>query len=66
MTTQLHNPMSVWFLGAPVSKVIAVSTAIVYVIAETNKWHDALILGERQLRKTKMATIFCHVTVITC
>lgn len=50
-STQLHNPMAVWFLGAPISKAIAISTAIVYVMAEMNKWHDALILGERQFCK---------------
>ena len=46
-TSQLHNPTkAVWFLGAPVSKAIAISTTIVYIIAEMNKAHSALILGE--------------------
>jgi hypothetical protein len=50
-STQLHNPLAVWFLGAPISKAIAISTAIMYVMAEMNKWHDALILGEWQFCK---------------
>ena len=48
-SSQLHNPRAVWFLGAPVSKAIAVSTAIVYVLAEMNKMHDALVLGKSNL-----------------
>ena len=46
-STALHNPRAVWFLGAPVSKAIAVTTAIVYVVAEMNKWHASMVLGER-------------------
>lgn len=45
-SSQLHSPKAVWFLGAPLSKAIAMSTASVYVLAEMNHWHDALILGE--------------------
>ena len=41
----LHNPRSVWFLGAPVSKAIAITTTIVYIFAEMNKSHGALVLG---------------------
>jgi hypothetical protein len=44
--SQLHNPKAVWFLGAPVSKAIAASTAAIYVLAEMNKWHEALVFGE--------------------
>ena len=41
----LHNPRSVWFLGAPVSKATAITTTIVYIFAEMNKGHGALVLG---------------------
>ena len=48
-TTQLHNPKSAYFLGAPVSKAIAFSTAIVYVVAEMKHWHAAMVFGETLL-----------------
>eukprot|EP00584_Thalassiosira_punctigera_P014764 CAMPEP_0172553976 /NCGR_PEP_ID=MMETSP1067-20121228/52641_1 /TAXON_ID=265564 ORGANISM="Thalassiosira punctigera, Strain Tpunct2005C2" /NCGR_SAMPLE_ID=MMETSP1067 /ASSEMBLY_ACC=CAM_ASM_000444 /LENGTH=298 /DNA_ID=CAMNT_0013342259 /DNA_START=104 /DNA_END=1000 /DNA_ORIENTATION=+ len=48
-SSQLHNPRAVWFMGAPVSKAIAISTAIVYVVVEMNKWHDALILDTTKI-----------------
>eukprot|EP00580_Thalassiosira_gravida_P004455 CAMPEP_0201623996 /NCGR_PEP_ID=MMETSP0493-20130528/327_1 /ASSEMBLY_ACC=CAM_ASM_000838 /TAXON_ID=420259 /ORGANISM="Thalassiosira gravida, Strain GMp14c1" /LENGTH=297 /DNA_ID=CAMNT_0048093747 /DNA_START=92 /DNA_END=985 /DNA_ORIENTATION=+ len=48
-SSQLHNPREVWFLGAPVSKAIAISTAIVFVVAEMNKWHDALMLDTTKI-----------------
>lgn len=48
-TSQLHNPRAVWFLGAPISKAIALSTAIVYVVVEINKWHDALVLDTAKI-----------------
>mmetsp|Transcript_4603 Transcript_4603/g.8852 ORF Transcript_4603/g.8852 Transcript_4603/m.8852 type:complete len:298 (+) Transcript_4603:164-1057(+) len=48
-SSQLHNPREVWFLGAPVSKAIAISTAILFVVAEMNKWHDALMLDTTKI-----------------
>ena len=45
-SSQLQNPRAVWFLGAPVSKAIAATTAVTYVVAEMNDFHDALIFGE--------------------
>jgi hypothetical protein len=45
-SSQLHNPTAAWFLGAPVSKAIALSTVAVYALAEMKNWHDALILGK--------------------
>jgi len=48
-SSQLHNPRAVWFLGSPVSKAIAVSTSIVYVLAEMNKMHDALVLDTTKI-----------------
>lgn len=48
-SSQLHNPRAVWFLGAPVSKAIAISTVIVYVVAEMNNWHDSLVLDTTKI-----------------
>mmetsp|Transcript_29580 Transcript_29580/g.71472 ORF Transcript_29580/g.71472 Transcript_29580/m.71472 type:complete len:162 (-) Transcript_29580:713-1198(-) len=48
-SSQLHNPRAVWFLGAPVSKTIAISTVAIYIAAEMNKWHDALILDTTKI-----------------
>ncbi|EED91735.1 predicted protein [Thalassiosira pseudonana CCMP1335] len=47
--SQLHNPKAVWFLGAPVSKAIAASTAAIYVLAEMNKWHEALVFDTSKI-----------------
>lgn len=48
-TSQLQNPRAAWFTGAPLSKAIALSTAVGYVVAETNKWHEALILDTAKI-----------------
>mmetsp|Transcript_18168 Transcript_18168/g.42351 ORF Transcript_18168/g.42351 Transcript_18168/m.42351 type:complete len:300 (-) Transcript_18168:17-916(-) len=48
-TTQLHNPRATWFLGAPVTKAVAVSTAIIYIIAEMNKLHRAMMLDTTKI-----------------
>ncbi|KAL3805785.1 hypothetical protein HJC23_007746 [Cyclotella cryptica] len=48
-SSQLHNPRSVWFLGAPVSKAIAISTAVIYVIAEMKKWHEAMVFDTTKI-----------------
>lgn len=47
--SQLHGPGAAWFQGAPVTKAIAISTAIIYVVAEMNKWHDALIFDTTKI-----------------
>ncbi len=44
--TQLHNPKAVWFLGAPVSKAIALLAVVTFIVAEMNKLHQALVFGE--------------------
>ena len=44
--TQLHNPKAVWFLGAPVSKAIALLVVVTFIVAEMNKLHQALVFGE--------------------
>lgn len=43
---QLHNPKAVWFLGAPVSKAIALLAVVTFIVAEMNKLHQALVFGE--------------------
>mmetsp|Transcript_24595 Transcript_24595/g.42093 ORF Transcript_24595/g.42093 Transcript_24595/m.42093 type:complete len:305 (-) Transcript_24595:308-1222(-) len=48
-TQQLHNPRAVWFLGAPVSKAIAITTVIMYAVAEMNKWHESLALDTTKI-----------------
>jgi hypothetical protein len=45
-SSQLHNPRSVWFLGAPLSKAMALSTAVIYVAAEMKHWHESMVFGE--------------------
>lgn len=47
--TQLHNPKAVWFLGAPVSKAIALLAVVTFIVAEMNKLHQALVFGESKL-----------------
>ena len=44
--TQLYNPKAVWFLGAPVSKAIALLAVVTFIVAEMNKLHQALVFGE--------------------
>jgi hypothetical protein len=44
-SSQLSNPKAVWFLGAPVSKAIAIAAVVTYIVAEMNKLHQALIFG---------------------
>lgn len=44
-SSQLSNPQAVWFLGAPVSKAIAITAVVTYIVAEMNKLHQALIFG---------------------
>ena len=41
----MATTQTAWFLGAPVSKTIAIATSLVFILAEMNKFHDALILG---------------------
>jgi len=48
-SSSLHNPRAVWFLGAPVSKAIAISTAIVFVVAEMNNFHNGLVLDTTKI-----------------
>lgn len=44
--SSLSNPKAVWFLGAPVSKAIAITAVVTYVVAEMNKIHNALVFGK--------------------
>lgn len=44
--SSLSNPKAVWFLGAPVSKVIAITAVVTYIVAEMNKIHNALVFGK--------------------
>ena len=44
--SSLSNPKAVWFLGAPVSKAIAITAVVTYIVAEMNKIHNALIFGK--------------------
>lgn len=47
--SSLHNPRAVWFLGAPVSKAIAISTVAMFVLAEVWDLHDALIFDTTKM-----------------
>ena len=44
--SSLSNPKAVWFLGAPVSKAIAITAVVTYIVAEMYKIHNALIFGK--------------------
>ena len=47
--SSLSNPKAVWFLGAPVSKVIAITAVVTYIVAEMNKIHNALVFGKSNI-----------------
>eukprot|EP00574_Skeletonema_japonicum_P007420 CAMPEP_0201714692 /NCGR_PEP_ID=MMETSP0593-20130828/1061_1 /ASSEMBLY_ACC=CAM_ASM_000672 /TAXON_ID=267983 /ORGANISM="Skeletonema japonicum, Strain CCMP2506" /LENGTH=297 /DNA_ID=CAMNT_0048203991 /DNA_START=60 /DNA_END=953 /DNA_ORIENTATION=+ len=48
-SSQLSNPQAVWFLGAPVSKAIAITAVVTYIVAEMNKLHQALIFDTSKI-----------------
>jgi hypothetical protein len=56
-SSQLHNPRSVWFLGAPLSKAMALSTAVIYVAAEMKHWHESMVFGETIIHSTLFAVV---------
>mmetsp|Transcript_3830 Transcript_3830/g.5155 ORF Transcript_3830/g.5155 Transcript_3830/m.5155 type:complete len:321 (-) Transcript_3830:318-1280(-) len=58
------SPSMPWFLGAPVSKAIATSVVVFFVVAEVTKSHNSLSLDmEKVLNDVEIHRMFlCHLT----